>query len=145
MTQRAQDLNWIAGGRPGSVVLLVGFLIGAAAALGFALDEPDAWWQNLVGVTPWVMLAGCFLALNPGPSPGPVPKIVIAVTLGSTALAGWVLTGAGAVKYVGRQNQIALSKVEQAKVFEQTRADEFRALGTDRPPLEIFRLHLQAR
>lgn len=130
--------DWIVGGRPGSVVLLAGFLIGAAAALGFVLDQPDAWWQSLVGVTPWAMLAGCFLALNSGPSPGPLPKILIAATLGTTALAGWVLTGGGAVKYVQRQNQIAWSKVEQSQAFEQQRADEFRALGTDAPLWNYF-------
>jgi hypothetical protein len=130
--------DWIAGGRPVAAVLLIGFLIAAAVALGYAMDKPDAWWQGLVGVTPWIMLAGCFLALNPGSAPGALPKILMAATLGTTAVAGWVLTAAGAVHYVKQQDVIEQSKVENASRYEQEHADEFRALGTDAPLWNYF-------
>jgi hypothetical protein len=131
--------NWIPGSKATAGLLFVGFLIASTASMLYLFDEPENLRQSLIGIAPFVMLAGCFVALNPGWLPGLPAKIVIVATLGTTAIAGWGLAATGAWKWVQRQEQIASSKERQAWDFEQDRINEFRALAPDAPVWQYFR------
>jgi len=131
--------DWILRSHVAAGGLLIGFLIAATAAMLYLFDEPENLVQRLIGTTPFLMLAGCFVALNPGASPGLPAKLLIAVTLGMSSLAGWGLAATGAVKWVMRQDEIAQSKDRQAWDTEQRRIDEFRALSPEAPLWHYFR------
>jgi hypothetical protein len=130
--------DWVIGGRVVSFVLLLGFLIGARTALWFMSETAENDWQSLIGAAPWAILAGCFLAVNPGLPSGVLPKTFIALTLGTTALAGFVVAGNGLLQYADSQNQLELSKIENEDRYQREHAEEFQALGPDAPLWNYF-------
>jgi hypothetical protein len=131
--------NWVPGSKATAGLLFVGFLIASTAAMLYLFDEPKSLLQSLIGVAPFAMLVGCFVALNPNWLPEAPAKIVIAATLGTTAIAGWGLAATGGLKWVQRQDQFASSKERQAWDAEQSRIDEFRALAANAPVWQYFR------
>jgi hypothetical protein len=128
----AGRFDWVPGGRPASSGLLAGFLAALAVGSYYLIDN-DAPWSKLAAVTPFVMAAGCFVAVHSGPFPGRGAKTAITAILGTAAVAGWILIASGIVMYYNSQVQQAEMAVQRQRDLQASLAAEFRALGHNAP------------
>src|SRR3954452_17285013 len=106
--------DWIPGGRFTGVVMLLGLMIGVGTAMFFIFDDADTLKGRLIGLIPYLVLAGCAGAVHflHGPMPVKAGGIATAAVLAVCSLAGW-----GVVANYG------LGKVQEDMLRVQQRAE----------------------
>ncbi|MGJ5815368.1 hypothetical protein [Paludibaculum fermentans] len=122
-------LDWVPGGRLTAWGMAAGICIAAMVTMWFLVATPDSLWEKLAALVPWVLVAGAFLAVHGGNQPSPGMKTVIAGVLGAGGVAGWALVLWGIGLYVQSENRKSIADMERVRAREQSRIDEFHALG----------------
>ncbi len=123
--------DWMLGGRLTAWLMAAGIGIAAMATMWFLVAAPHSLWENLAALVPWLLVAGGFLAVHGGPQPPKIVKTVVAGILGLGGLMGWALVLWGIGLYVQSENQKGIANLERDRAREQSRIEEFRALGQD--------------
>ncbi|MGC4056140.1 MAG: hypothetical protein QM757_45625 [Paludibaculum sp.] len=123
--------DWMPGGRLTAWALAVGLFVASAVTMWFVLAAPHSNWENLAALVPWILVGGGFLAVHGGHEPSPLTKTALAGVLGVGGVAGWSLLIWGAGLYIQNENQKNLASLERDRAWEQSRIDEFHALGQD--------------
>jgi hypothetical protein len=97
----------------------------------YSMSEVETKYEQFAALSGWLLLLGCFVAVNSTPSV--TARTVIGVTLGLGSVAGWLQIIVWLNEYSSEQAQLAQSKVAHAQEFQDQQAAEFRALGKDAP------------
>ena len=123
--------SWVPGGRLTCALVWLGLLVAFAVSGWYSMSDPETKFEEFAGLSGWLLLAGCLVAANAGPSN--VAKAVIVATLGLGGVAGWLQFGAWLVGRAEEQNQVAESRIAHEREFQESLDAEFRALGKDAP------------
>lgn len=123
--------SWVPGGRWTCFALWVGLMITFSVSGYYAMSEVETKYEQFAALSGWLLLLGCFVAVNASPSV--TAKTVIGATLGLGSVAGWLQIVVWLSEYSNEQAQLAQSKVAHAQEFQEQQAAEFRALGKDAP------------
>ena len=97
----------------------------------YAMEKPETNRQQLIALSGWLLLGGCFVAVNLLPSTA--AKVVVIATLGLGGVAGWVQAGAWLADYSAANTQLAESRISNEQEYQERMNAEFRALGKDAP------------
>src|SRR5262249_2534852 len=127
---------WVPGGRPTSFALWIGLVIAFAVSGYYALSDPETAFQQIAAWSGWLLLAGCFVAVNATSSI--VARVVIIATLGVGGAAGWLQAGAWLNDYFEAKDQAAQSRIARDREFQEQLEAEFRALGKEAPLWKYF-------
>ena len=130
------SLAWVPGGRWTAFALWLGLLVAFMVSGYYAMEKPETNRQQLIALSGWLLLGGCFVAVNLLPSTA--AKAVVVATLGLGGVAGWVQVGAWLADYSAANTQLAESKISNEQEYEERRNAEFRALGKDAPLWNYF-------
>ncbi|MBN9662770.1 MAG: hypothetical protein J0H49_31520 [Acidobacteria bacterium] len=123
--------DWLPGGRLTGWAMAAGLCVAATVTMWFVLAAPHTVWEQLTALVPWVLVAGGFLAVHGGSNPAPLMKTALGGILGVGGVAGWSLMVWGLFLYAQSENQKSLASVEHDRAWEQSRIEEFHALGQD--------------
>ena len=129
-------LTWLPGGRPTAIALLIGLVITFAVAGFYAMADPGTTFEQLAGLSGWVLLAGCFVAVNATSSIA--ARAVVIATLGVGAAAGWLQAAAWLNNYFEAKEQAVVSGIAHDREFQDQLEAEFRALGKEAPLWKYF-------
>src|SRR6185295_6783667 len=55
---------WLPGGRPTTLALWIGLVIAFAVSGFYAMSDPGTKFEEVAGWSGWLLLAGCFVAVN---------------------------------------------------------------------------------
>jgi len=124
-------LSWVPGGRWTCFFLWVGLLVAFSASGYNAMSDPETKVEQFAGLSGWLLLAGCGIAVNAVPSIA--AKAAIVATLGAGAVAGWLQVALWFGDYAEEENQAAANRIAHEQEFQKGLDDEFRALGKDAP------------
>jgi hypothetical protein len=97
----------------------------------YSMSEVETKFEQFAALSGWLLLLGCFVAVNAGTSA--IAKTVIGATLGLGSVAGWLQMGVWLSEYSSEQGRLEQSKIAQAQEFQDQQAAAFRALGKDAP------------
>jgi hypothetical protein len=81
-------LAWLPGGRTTSVALGIGLAIAFAASGYYAMSDPETTVEQVAALSGWLLLAGCFVAVNVTPSIAARAAIIATLVVGGVA--GWL-------------------------------------------------------
>jgi hypothetical protein len=123
--------DWMPGGRLTAWAIAAGLCVAATVTMWFLLATPHTPWEKMAALVPWILVAGGFLAVHGGNDPAPLMKTVLAAVLGVGGVAGWSLVVWGMGLYIQSGNQKNLASLDRDRLWEQSRIDEFHALGQD--------------
>ena len=123
--------SWVPGDRLTCTVFWLGLFVAFAVSGWYSMSDPKTKFEQFAAVSGWLLLAGCLVAANAGPSN--TAKAIIIATLGLGGAAGWLQVGAWLVDHAAEQNQLAESRIESERKYQDSRDAEFRALGKDAP------------
>ncbi|WP_321473045.1 hypothetical protein [uncultured Paludibaculum sp.] len=125
----AGRFDWMPGGRATAWGMTAGLCVAAMVAMWFLVATPDSFWGKVAALVPWLIVGGGFVAVHGGTAPSPVAKACVMAVLGGGGVAGWALVLWGAGLYVQTENQKTRASMERDRAWEQSRVDEFHALG----------------
>ena len=128
-------LAWLPGGRPTSAALGVGLVIAFAVSGYYAMSDPETTFEQVAALSGWVLLAGCFVAVNATSS---AARAVIIATLGVGGVAGWFQVAAWVNDHFEAKEQAAESRIARDGEFQNQLEAEFRALGKEAPLWKYF-------
>jgi hypothetical protein len=100
------------------------------------MSEVDTRYEQFAALFGWLLVAGCFVAVNFPPST--TVRTLITATLGLGSLAGWVQIAVWLTEYTSEQSRLAESKIAHAQEVQDQQEAEFRALGKDAPLWNYF-------
>ena len=129
-------LGWLPGGRPMSVALWIGLVITFAVSGYYAMSDPETTFEQVAALSGWLLLAGCFVAVNAASSIA--VKAVIIATLGVGGVAGWLQAAAWLGDYFEEKEQAVQSGIAHDREFQEQLEAEFRALGKEAPLWKYF-------
>jgi hypothetical protein len=125
--------DWIPGGKAAGFLMWGGLVLALAAASYYALEDLSPPYAALGMAFGWLLLLGCFLAVN---LPG--FKDAVAVTLGAGCVLGWMHVALWTGMWVSSENQRAEQAIAGEHEFQDRRDAEFLALGKDAPLWNYF-------
>ena len=128
--------SWVPGGRGTRVASWVGLLITFLVSGYYSMSEVETKYEQFAALFGWLLVAGCFVAVNFPPST--TVRTLITATLGLGTLAGWVQIAVWLTEYTSEQSQLAESKIAHEQEVQDQRGAEFRALGKDAPLWNYF-------
>ncbi len=123
--------SWVPGGRLTCFSIWVGLLIAFSVSGYYSMSDLETKYEQFAALSGWLLLAGCFVAVNAVPSIA--AKAAIVATLGLGGAAGWLQVAAWLVEYSAGQNQLTESRIANEQEFQKRLNDEFRALGKEAP------------
>jgi hypothetical protein len=128
--------SWVPGGRGTRFAICVGLLIAFLVSGYYSMSEVETRYERFAASFGWLLVAGCFVAVNFPPSTA--IRTLVAATLGLGGIAGWVQVAVWLNEYTSEQSQLAESKIAHEQEMEDQRAAAFRALGKDAPLWNYF-------
>lgn len=123
--------SWVPGGRWSCFALWVGLMITFSVSGYYSMSEVETKYEQFAALSGWLLLLGCFVAVNAAPSV--TTRTVIGATLSLGSVAGWLQMVVWLNQYSSEQAQLEQSKVVHAQEFQDQQAAAFRALGKDAP------------
>src|SRR5262249_12607033 len=114
------------------VGLLITFLVSGYCSM----SEVETRYEQFAALFGWLLVAGCFVAVNFPPSA--TVKTLITATLGLGSVAGWVQIAVWLSEYSSEQAQLEQSRIKHEQDFQDQRVAAFRALGKDAPLWKYF-------
>jgi hypothetical protein len=129
-------LAWVPGGRPTALLLWIGLVIAFAVSGFYAMSDPGSTFEQVAALSGWLLLVGCFVAVNATSSSA--ARTVIIATLGVGGAAGWLQAAAWLNHYFEAKEQAAVSGIAHDREFQEQLEAEFRALGKDAPLWKYF-------
>jgi len=130
------NFAWVPGGRGTCSFIGFGLLILFGVSGYYSMSEVDTKYEQLAALSGWVLLAGCFVAVNAIPSK--IVKTTIALTLGLGGVAGWLQMFFWLSECSSQQAQYEESRIKHEEEVQQGREAEFRALGKEAPFWNYF-------
>ena len=127
---------WLPGGRATALALWIGLVIAFAVSGFYAMSDPRAMFEQVAALSGWLLLAGCFVAVNATSSIA--ARAVIIATLGVGGAAGWLQAGAWLTDYFEAKEQAAVSGIAHDREFQEQLEAELRALGKEAPLWKYF-------
>src|SRR6266404_9687141 len=79
--------SWVPGGRWACFAIWVGLLIAFSVSGYYSMSETETKYERFAALAGWLLVAGCFVAVNAAPSTA--SKLAIIATLGLGGLARW--------------------------------------------------------
>lgn len=125
----AGTFDWMPGSRLTGWALAAGVCVAAMVTMWFLLAPSGEGLVQMAALVPWLMVLGGFAAVHGGLTPPPAARAAVAVLLGTGGLAGWALMFWGIGLYIKGENQKSQAKLDRDREWEQSRVEEFRALG----------------
>ena len=98
--------------------------------------EAETKYRQFAALAGWLLLAGCFVAVNAAPSTA--SRTAIVATLGLGGLAGWLQIAVWLGEYSSEQAQLEESRITHEQEFQDQQAAAFRALGKEAPLWNYF-------
>jgi hypothetical protein len=95
------------------------------------MSEAETKYEQFAALSGWLLLAGCFVAVNAAPSTA--SRTAIVATLGLGGLAGWLQMVVWLTEYSIGQAQLEQSRIAHDQAFQDQQDAAFRALGKDAP------------
>jgi hypothetical protein len=114
----------------------VGLLITFLVSGYYSMSEVETRYERFAALFGWLLVAGCFVAVNFPPST--TVRTLITATLGLGSVAGWVQIAVWLTEYTSEQSQLAESKIAHEQEVQDQREAAFRALGKDAPLWNYF-------
>ena len=130
------NFSWVPGGRWMCFFIGVGLLILFGVSGYYSMAESETKYEQLAALSGWLLLAGCFVAVNASPST--TAKTTIALTLGLGGVAGWLQMFFWLSECSSQQAQYEESRIKHEQEVQQSREAEFRALGKEAPFWKYF-------
>lgn len=128
--------GWLPGGRATALALWIGLVIAFAVSGYYAISDPRTMFEQVAALSGWLLLAGCFVAVNATSSIA--ARGVIVATLGVGIAAGWIQAAAWLNNHFEAKEQAAASGIAHDREFQEQLDAEFRALGKDAPLWKYF-------
>ena len=128
--------SWVPGGHGTRFVIWVGFLITFLVSGYYSMSEVATRYEQFAALFGWLLVVGCFVAVNFPPSTA--VRTLLAATLGLGGLAGWVQIAVWLTEYTSEQSRLAESKIAHEHEVQDQREAAFRALGKDAPLWNYF-------
>ena len=100
------------------------------------MAEAETKYEQFAALSGWLLLAGCFVAVNAAPSVA--AKTTIALTLGLGGVAGWLQMFFWLSECSSQQAKYEESRLKHEEEVQQSREAEFRALGKEAPFWKYF-------
>ena len=123
--------SWVPGGRLTCFSIWVGLLVAFAVSGYYSMSEFESKYEQFAALSGWLLLAGCFIAVNAAPSTA--ARMAIIATLGLGGVAGWVQVAVWLSEYSQEKAQLAESRIAHEQEFQESQEAEFRALGKEAP------------
>jgi hypothetical protein len=130
------SLAWLPGGRPTALALWIGVVIAFAVSGFDAMSDPETTFEQVAALSGWLLLVGCFVAVNATASIA--ARAVIIATLGVGGAAGWLQAAGWLTDYFEAKEQAVVSGIAHDREFQEQLEAEFRALGKDAPLWKYF-------
>jgi hypothetical protein len=128
--------SWVPGGHGARFAIWVGLLITFSVSGYYSMSEVDTRYEQFAALLGWLLLAGCFVAVNLPSST--IVRTVITATLGLGSLGGWIQIAVWLTEYTSEQSQLAETKIAHEQEVQDQREAAFRALGKDAPLWNYF-------
>ena len=129
-------LAWLPARRLMSLALWTGVVIAFAVSGYYAMSDPETTFEQVAAFSGWLLLAGCFVAVNATSSIA--ARAVIIATLGVGGAAGWLQAAAWLNDHFAAKEQAAESGIAHDREFQEQLEAEFRALGKEAPLWKYF-------
>jgi len=126
-----ETFSWVPGGRWTCFAIWVGLLIAFSVSGYYSMFETETKYEQFAAPAGWLLLAGCFVAVNAAPSTA--SRTAIVATLGLGGLAGWLQMAVWLSEYSSEQAQLEESRITHEQEFQQQQDAAFRALGKEAP------------
>ena len=123
--------SWVPGGRLTCFSIWVGLLVAFAVSGYYSMSEFESKYKQFAALSGWLLLAGCFIAVNAAPSIA--ARTAIVATLGLGGVAGWLQVAVWLSEYSQEKAQLAESRIAHEQEFQDSQEAEFRALGKEAP------------
>ena len=123
--------SWVPGGRLTCFSIWVGLLVAFAVSGYYSMSESESKYEQFAALSGWLLLAGCFIAVNAAPSIA--ARTAIVATLGLGGVAGWLQVAVWLNEYSQEKAQLAESRIAHEQEFQDGQDAEFRALGKEAP------------
>ncbi len=101
--------SWVPGGRWMCFAIWVGLLIAFSVSGYYSMSEAETTYEQFAALAGWLLLAGCFVAVNAAPSTA--SRTAIIATLGLGGLAGWLQVAVWLSEYFSEQAQLEESRI----------------------------------
>jgi hypothetical protein len=128
--------SWVPGGRLTCFAIWVGLLIAFAVSGYYSMSRAETNYEQFAALSGWLLLAGCFVAVNAGTSIA--ARTAIVATLGIGGVAGWLQVAVWLSEYSAEKAQLAESQIAHEQEFQNQQEAEFRALGKEAPLWKYF-------
>src|SRR5690242_21610977 len=99
------NFSWVPGGRWTCFALSIGLMITFCVSGYYSMSEAETKYEQFAAFFGWLLLLGCFVAINAAPST--VARRVIIATLGLGSVAGWLQIVVWLYEYSNAQAQMA--------------------------------------
>jgi len=123
--------SWVPGGRLTCFAIWVGLLVAFAVSGYYSMSRSESTYEQFAAFSGWLLIAGCFVAVNAAPSIA--ARTAIVATLGLGGVAGWVQVAIWLSEYSAEKAQLAESRIAHEREFQDSQEAEFRALGKEAP------------
>jgi hypothetical protein len=123
--------SWVPGGRLTCFAIWVGLLVAFAVSGYYSMSESESKYEQFAALSGWLLIAGCFVAVNAAPSSA--ARTAIVATLGLGGVAGWLQVAVWLSEYSAEKAQLAESRIAHEREFQDSQEAEFRALGKEAP------------
>jgi hypothetical protein len=127
---------WVPGGNLTSFAAWVGLVIAFGVSGHYAMSVPETTFEHVAAWCGWLLLAGCFVAVNVKSSATAIA--LIATTLGVGGALGWAQSAAWLKDHFEAQDQASQRQISHNREFQEELEAEFRALGTEAPLWKYF-------
>jgi len=128
--------SWVPGGRGTRFAMWVGLLTTFLVSGYYSMSEVETRYEQFAALFGWLLVAGCFVAVNFPPST--TVRTVVTATLGLGSVAGWVQIAVWLTEYTNEQSRLEESKIAHEQEVQDQREAAFRALGKDAPLWNYF-------
>jgi hypothetical protein len=128
--------SWVPGGRLTCFSIWVGLLIAFAVSGYYSMSKPETKYEQFAALSGWLLVAGCFVAVNATPSIA--ARTAIVATLGLGGVAGWLQVAVWLSEYSAEKAQLAESQITHEQEFQDSQEADFRALGKEAPLWKYF-------
>ena len=128
--------SWVPGGRVTCFLVWFGLLVAFTVSGYYSMSEGETKYEQFAALLGWLLLAGCFVAVNAAPSIA--ARTAIVATLGLGGVAGWLQVAVWLTEYSAGQAQLEESKITHEQEFQKQQEAAFRALGKEAPLWKYF-------
>jgi len=128
--------SWVPGGRLTSFSIWLGLLVAFTVSGYYSMSRVETKYEQFAALSGWLLLAGCFVAVNAAPSIA--ARTAVVATLGLGGIAGWLQVAVWLSEYSNEKAQLAESQIAHEQEFQDSQEAEFRALGKEAPLWKYF-------